>query len=754
MPPPTRSTHVTHPLHRKRRKARRQAAAATVASAQAVPHSPISLWVLRLLLRVGCVERRQLRFKLDPVASALSLDEETLSAAREPGEARDLLEAALEALEADPPERSGAPYANVTLLAGRLGLTVAEAELLAFATLLGVEDALQACFESLGRLHARKLASVRATTLDVPVDGLRRCMLSSSPLWRAGLVRVTRGSEYNATEEPLHIADSIREALWESCATADDLFAQFFPATEPATVSVRDYPHVATDCGYLERLLRGAFDERARGVNVLLHGGAGTGKTQLSRALGKALGVRVVEVPFEARDGDRLDGRDRLAAYQLAQALLGCGGTRGGRDGTAKRRAGAAPPTLVVFDEAEDVFPPQNSLGLFFAAMSARSSAVDGVGNKAARVRMLEENPVPTIWISNAVGHVDPAVLRRFSYSVQLRQPPAPVRRKMLEQHLSDLPVGRTWLETVASDDRVQPGHIERAAHAVRLMQPADGADAERALRRTLEQSLRAQGKRRPPQRLPSATGRYDLSLVNTSCDLGALTRGLGATRRGSVCMYGPPGTGKTAFAEYLRDTLGLPLAYRRASDILGCYVGETEHHIAEAFASAADTGSILFFDEADSFLRDRTSAHHSWEATQVNELLSQMEHFDGILLCATNLLDDLDRAALRRFSAKVRFDALTASQRVTLLDRVCRRLGLRLPKRGSRGRRGLEARLIELDGLTAGDYAAVARRFQLTGASERDGARDRVEALVATLEEELSLRERGPRKRVGFGVR
>jgi len=56
------------------------------------------------------------------------------------------------------------------------------------------------------------------------------------------------------------------------------------------------------------------------------------------------------------------------------------------------------------------------------------------------------------------------------------------------------------------------------------------------------------------------------------------------------------------------------------------------------------------------SFLRDRTREHNAWEVTKVNELLTRMEAFEGLFVCSTNLIDDLDPAALRRFDLKVRF--------------------------------------------------------------------------------------------------
>jgi AAA+ superfamily predicted ATPase len=74
--------------------------------------------------------------------------------------------------------------------------------------------------------------------------------------------------------------------------------------------------------------------------------------------------------------------------------------------------------------------------------------------------------------------------------------------------------------------------------------------------------------------------------------------------------------------------------------------------------------------DEVDSFLMDRRQAEHSWEHTQVNELLQQMERYPGIFIAATNLMGGLDPAALRRFDFKLHFSALTPDQRRGLFAR------------------------------------------------------------------------------------
>ncbi len=78
----------------------------------------------------------------------------------------------------------------------------------------------------------------------------------------------------------------------------------------------------------------------------------------------------------------------------------------------------------------------------------------------------------------------------------------------------------------------------------------------------------------------------------------------------------------------------------------------------------------------AGRFLSDRRDAQRNWEVTQVNEFLTQMESFDGIFICTTNLMERLDQASLRKFAFKVKFDYLTKPQRISMFRQKLTRLG------------------------------------------------------------------------------
>lgn len=150
----------------------------------------------------------------------------------------------------------------------------------------------------------------------------------------------------------------------------------------------------------------------------------------------------------------------------------------------------------------------------------------------------------------------------------------------------------------------------------------------------------------------------------------------------------------------------------RQASDLLSKYVGETEQHMARMFEEAHTEGAVLLLDEADSFLRSRRRAERHYEVSEVNEMLQGMERFAGIFICTTNLFEDLDEAALRRFTFKIRFLPLRPAQRERLFATEA------LGDAQAPLRREHRERLARLDQLTPGDFAAVCRQAELLGAA------------------------------------
>jgi len=180
---------------------------------------------------------------------------------------------------------------------------------------------------------------------------------------------------------------------------------------------------------------------------------------------------------------------------------------------------------------------------------------------------------------------------------------------------------------------------------------------------------------------------------------------------QGALCFYGAPGTGKTVLAQHIAQTLDRPLHVKTASQVLSPYLGMTEQNMAQMFKLAQKEGAVLVLDEADSFLSQRKFATASWEVTQVNEMLVQMERFEGLFICTTNLMDYLDEASLRRFTFKIRFDYLHAVQRWQLFQQY-------VPRIPAKQITQVQQELKQMATLTPGDYANVQRQCKMLGIS------------------------------------
>ncbi len=126
-----------------------------------------------------------------------------------------------------------------------------------------------------------------------------------------------------------------------------------------------------------------------------------------------------------------------------------------------------------------------------------------------------------------------------------------------------------------------------------------------------------------------------------------------------SVILAGPPGTGKTMTVHALASRLGLELYKVDLSQIADKYIGESEKRLEEVFTKAEKSNMILFFDEADAVMGKRSEikdAQDKYANTQISFILQRLEEYDGIVLLATNNLQNIDTAFMRRIRYIINF--------------------------------------------------------------------------------------------------
>ena len=508
-----------------------------------------------------------------------------------------------------------------------------------------------------------------ALLLRAPVAAVSARLAQGSKLHVSGLLRTDGDGD-------LQVLDRLMSLIRREVLPDQDPYNQLIGAPAPEAMPWAAFAHLGRDAEIAASVLRSAMTEEAAGINILLYGPPGTGKTSFAAALAAHVGASLRSVAETDENGGEPERHERLAELRLAQQL-----TRPSN-------------SVLLFDEAEDLF----------AGRASDKSPLPRVFVH----RLLERIRVPVIWTANDLSAFDPAVLRRMTMCLKLGIPSLVTRTRLWSELGKAEGISLSEADA-ASLARLVPAAPAVAATALRAARLA-GGQPETA-RRVVEGIARAisHGDALPPPE-PHQDSTYDTALISADCDLAGIEHQLtrpGAPRAVSFLLSGPPGSGKSAWVRHLAERMGLHVLQKRASDLLSAFVGGSEHNIAAAFAEARENDAFLVFDEADSFLLDRGDAVRSWEVTQVNEMLTWMEHHALPFACTTNFSDRLDRASLRRFLVKVRFDWLSQPQARLAFHRF---FEVAAPPA-----------LDSLRTLTPADFSLVRRRAELVGVTAPD---------------------------------
>lgn len=645
----------------------------------------VRCWILRIMVRMGAHKQMLLNdfirddsvFHAVGLAHLLSLEAE---GKYEQHHAQREVSALHERLESDRIEwPTGVPFeSNLVWLAGRLGLSDIDVRILRFVILADDCDALNIVLNRMGSLSLHTIQRMLAVTLELRIEDVADALRPDGKLGTCGIVTVDLECG-GAFLEKIELLRRLPDQLFNSHSDPMFMLRERVVPGIPPKLSPSNYAHVRNDFALIQEYLAAA--QGRTGVNILIYGPPGTGKTELVRTISsQTKRSTLYEVATQENDATPLTGQQRLKAYRLAQNML-C------------NEEGA----MILFDEIEDVF--NNTEG------SLVPQHRNAAGKKAWMNQLLEINPVPTFWVSNAIGTIDRSILRRFDFVLHLDYPSRQARAEIVRQYFDGQQVSDQWIATIAECENLAPAVIERTARVTACLSP--NTNVEDAATRIMRGTLGAMELRLPPRTSASASMTYRLDCMNTDPPIAQLAERLEAAGQGRICLYGPSGTGKTAFGHFIARRLGKRLLVKRASDLLSPLVGMAEKQMADMFTEAADEDAVLLLDEADSFLQDRERARHSWEITQVNEMLTQMERFEGIFIASTNHMACLDRATLRRFDLKIRFDWLRPDQVAILLDTLLENLGLRANP-------DERERISQLTCLAPGDFANIHHQSRL----------------------------------------
>jgi SpoVK/Ycf46/Vps4 family AAA+-type ATPase len=576
-----------------------------------------------------------------------------------------------------------------------------------FVFILQTFSPVEKYFEDSLEIHLLRSRHLPAAMLDISEPALKRCIDEAAS---SGLIR---RCEIN---DAFRLRDELMQ-FWESCS-GNVAKGVFCAPLSGKTLPLEHFKIPQEEIDHVKSLLARPGDAP---THILLYGPPGTGKTTFAASLAASLKVRAWSV-VSRKDDDDDDRRSSLSACLH----------------TASRHPGS----FVLVDEAERMLDTDGGF-------------VKNSKDKAWLNDFLERPGRRVIWITNHIRHIDQAVLRRFQYSIHFEGLRKPERKAVWRQILIDkkalrlLPEER--IDALAEMYDVPAAVIEESVVQAKSLTRAKetfGLAVERVLRAHV--TLRSGGDKPRPkkQTLPGYTpegvcleGSMD-ELLELCRRLDARMRGNGDLLAGSGTMlfYGPPGTGKTALARHIAETIERECLVKRADELLSMWVGETEKNIARAFQQAEKEDAVLVIDEADSFLYTRGIAQRSWEATQVNEFLTCLEECRCFCICTTNRREDMDAAAMRRFSIKIPFTFAGRNQVKALYKSLLAPLAADVMTEDE------ERELLSMTKLAPGDFHAVRARRRL---ADPGGVTHAV--LTADLRREQSMKLEQAGRRIGF---
>ncbi len=247
------------------------------------------------------------------------------------------------------------------------------------------------------------------------------------------------------------------------------------------------------------------------------------------------------------------------------------------------------------------------------------------------------------------------------------------------------------------------------------------------------------------PKTSTKNTDKYDETIINTSIPgseivemvKNALENNVNGNPSIRLLFYGLSGAGKTALAKHIAKSIKRPLIKKNTSDILDQYTGNAEKNVAAAFKEATKKNAILLFDEADSFIYNRSDNSSSWQHQLVNEFLTQIENFKEILICTTNFKNDLDSAIFRRFHICVEFKALKKEGMETLLKNYFPEYDFSTEQK---------EKIFHLNTITPGDFGVLSERLRFINQNNHNASY--ITEQLCHLQEEKN----NGSKTIGFG--
>ena len=597
---------------------------------------------------------------------------------------------------------------NLKWLQKKLDLSHHEVQLMTWVYLVHKNEAFQALLLEFPALSFQQLIRLISKIVGTSESKIKQMLSYEAKLVQLGILKA------NLYENaPVHARLSLLDSLFENLSEEDLNYGHFsadFTRASFADLTINDFPHLLDDIDDLQVFIQQVCKSQTKGINILIYGPEASGKTQFIKALADRLDLALYEMSFSAAKKTPME--TLLSTISRAQHLL---------EGDKKN--------LLLVDDLQNQF--ENDSSDFMD--SGSSASLKHLVNTS-----IGKNQLPTIWVTNRLDIFSYRDLSRFSYCLELKKPTRAMRQDFLRKKMGNSRISESWIVKTAMKENVPFETLEKIANFTKLVcSSKENQSAEVVFDKALAKANKFLKSADSAASTYSAE-QYNQDFINADVDLAYVTDALKGHSEARICLSGPPGCGKTGYAHHLAYLLDKPVITKKGSDILGRYLGDTEQNLAGAFQEAKSRDALLLIDEVDGLLSNRQDAQRNWEVSIVNELLTQIDTFKGLLVVTTNLFEKLDPAAMRRFDLKVKFDYLNKKQIEQFWDMYIEQHGLKNDDQ-------IRQDAMCMKELTPGDFANIERQSKFMLLKDAND-------LLSRLKKEVSFkREQGEGKAIGF---
>ncbi|MFZ4481661.1 MAG: hypothetical protein ACOYNZ_17400 [Rhodoferax sp.] len=330
-------------------------------------------------------------------------------------------------------------HPNLAHLSALYGLDTLETEILEFALTL-TERALFRRYLWEMRFESKASAwRFAATMMSCSVQDLRTALKPTSTLRACGLIHLDVNP--NDLDGFIRVGPmSLRLSVFKA-ESREALQNEVLQPVAPPSLTLADFPHLENEFNWIVQCLQTAVRTRETGVNILIQGPSGTGKTQFACLLVQAAGLCGFEVGVISPYVEPSDGIGGLLEHYCSiQGILR-----------------THPGAVLIFRET--------GTAAYYCDRLLKDR--------------LETCTIPTIWISDEPTSMDDSILRRFVFHLELHNPPIGPRRHLVSQVTSGIAIEPDKLESIAADTSITPAQLKMAARFARLL--TEGGPESRA---------------------------------------------------------------------------------------------------------------------------------------------------------------------------------------------------------------------------------------------------------------------------------